>query len=129
MASTTAGKKSTSRRRSSKQKTSFRIGLYVDELLLIHEHGRRLRRVMRGLTVDEQRVLRMHGIDDCPFHAIAATFGHSTSWADDVWEAAAAEVRTRLITNTSLSPTSATESCIGDCRSMRRQSDQLPSLS
>jgi RNA polymerase sigma factor (sigma-70 family) len=68
-----------------------------DIAAMIHENGRRLRRVMRGLTVDQQRVLRMHGIDDCPFQEIAATFGHSASWAHDVWEAAAAEIRSRLM--------------------------------
>ena len=54
-----------------------------DIAVMIRENVHRLRRVMRGLAVDQQRVLRMHGIDDCPFHDIAPSFGHSTSWAHD----------------------------------------------
>lgn len=71
--------------------------LLPDIAAMIRENADRLRRVMRGLTVDQIRILRRHGIDDRSFKEIGAEFGHSASWAYGIWEAAAAEVRRRLM--------------------------------
>jgi DNA-directed RNA polymerase specialized sigma24 family protein len=70
---------------------------WPDIAAIIRENAQRLRRVMRGLTVDQQLVVRLHGIEDRPFHEIGTKLGHTASWAYDVWEAAATEIRTRLM--------------------------------
>jgi RNA polymerase sigma factor (sigma-70 family) len=68
-----------------------------DAAAMIRENRERLRRAMRGLSVDQLRVVRLHGSEDRPFEEIGAKFGRSASWAYDVWDAAAAQIRTRLM--------------------------------
>jgi RNA polymerase sigma factor (sigma-70 family) len=64
---------------------------------IVHENAQRLHRAMRGLTVDQLRVIRLHGIDGRSLREISAQFGHAPSWAHEVWKAAAAEIRRRLM--------------------------------
>ena len=64
---------------------------------IMRENAERLRRAMRGLNVDQVRVVRLHGIDGRSLREISATFNHAPSSAQAIWETAAAEIRRRLM--------------------------------
>jgi DNA-directed RNA polymerase specialized sigma24 family protein len=68
-----------------------------DVAAVIRENAHRLHKAMRGLSAVQLLVVRLHGIDGCPFQEVGAKFGHTASWAHDIWEAAAAEIRRRLM--------------------------------
>lgn len=70
--------------------------LSPDANAAIRENAARVRRVFRALSFDQRRVvrLRMAGFS---LREIATTFEHSPSWVQDTWEAAAHELRRRLM--------------------------------
>jgi RNA polymerase sigma factor (sigma-70 family) len=63
----------------------------------IRENAQRVRLALRGLSVDQLRVVRLHAIDGRSMREIAAKFGHVPSWAQGVWDTAASEMRRRLM--------------------------------
>lgn len=67
-----------------------------EECAVRHENSLRLERAMRGLTLDQQRVVVMRCADHS-LRQVAVLFDRSPSWVHDTWEAAAHQLRRKLL--------------------------------